>query len=116
MKFYKTFIIAIVFIPFSCKINKTDNKPSAKKAEPSLEKVMTVGTVSHKYRISGCQTVVLVEKPGKKDSSIFIPRLPLNEFDVNGLQIRFQYKILKMPNPKGCLRGTPVELTSVSKK
>jgi hypothetical protein len=46
-----------------------------------------------------------------------IPRDTLSpEFDIDGLEIFFNYRKLKMPNPKGCSVGIPAEIKDISKK
>ncbi|MCW3105058.1 MAG: hypothetical protein JWO09_3498 [Bacteroidetes bacterium] len=39
-----------------------------------------------------------------------------SEYDVDGLEIAFNYHPLKMPNPAGCTVGMPAEITDLSKK
>jgi hypothetical protein len=39
-----------------------------------------------------------------------------SEYDMDGLEITFNYHPLKMPNPAGCTVGMPAEITDLSKK
>jgi|GEM_PF-713908 len=75
----------------------------------------TTGKVSHKYRAAGCSTVIVFTKDGTEMT--LIPKDKLSsEFDVDGLEIAFNYRPLKMPNPAGCTAGMPAEITDLSKK
>ena len=77
----------------------------------------TIGKVSHQYRKSGCATVILVKLENEDILLTLIPRdtlLPM--FDVDGQEIMFNYRKLKMPNPRGCAVGIPAEVKDISKK
>jgi hypothetical protein len=75
----------------------------------------TMGTVSHKYRPTGCATVIIVKQ--EEEEITLIPKDKLaKEFDVDGKQIMFNYHTLKMPQPEGCAVGMPAEITDISKK
>jgi len=77
----------------------------------------TLGKVSHQYRATGCATVVIVKRDDSQQPITLIPRDTLSEiFDVDGLEIYFNYHPLKMRNPAGCKVGIPAELTDISKK
>lgn len=72
----------------------------------------TTGKVSHMYKDKGCNTVVIVS-----EELVLIPKDPLpKELDVDGLEIKFNYHSLKMPQPAGCEKGIPAELSDISKK
>lgn len=75
----------------------------------------TTGKVSHQYRADGCSTVVLVVKGENTITLIPIQKLP-ESLDVDGLEITFNYHTLKVPQPKGCLKGIPASLKEVEKK
>jgi hypothetical protein len=84
-----------------------------KTTEPAVPK--TLGKVSHQFRGEGCFTVIIIKQPG--NDIILIPKNPLpKKFDKNGLEIKFEYRLLRMPNPKGCEKGRPAEITNISKK
>lgn len=77
----------------------------------------STGVVSYQYRSGGCSTVVVVDADKQHDQIILIPKDPLpSQCDKDGAKIAFNYRTLKMPNPKGCLIGIPAELSNVSKK
>ena len=96
---------------------KEQKQPVSEPAATSEQKQVvakTIGKVSHQYRETGCPTVVIimtVENP-----IILIPKdkLPA-ELDVDSQEISFYYKPLKMPQPKGCIKGMPAELKDVEK-
>ncbi len=76
---------------------------------------LSSGRVSHQYRATGCLTVILVDKPG--EAHVLIPREQLaSKYDKDGLELNFNYHLLKMPNPKGCEVGIPAELSNISIK
>lgn len=75
----------------------------------------TTGKVSHMYKDKGCSTVIFVS--GADAELVLIPKdaLPA-DLDVDGMEIKFNYRTLKMPQPQGCEKGIPAELTDISKK
>jgi hypothetical protein len=76
----------------------------------------TRGLVSHKFMNKGCPTVILVAEPAG-DTLVLIPRDALmQDYDVDGLHISFNYRLLKMRSRPGCDKGIPAEITSISKK
>ncbi len=81
----------------------------------TVTKGTTLGKVSHQYRATGCSTVIIVTDP--VNTTTLIPKDTLSsEFDVDGLEIYFNYRPLKMPNPKGCSVGIPALISNISKK
>jgi hypothetical protein len=42
-------------------------------------------------------------------------KLP-SEMDVDGLEVKFNYRTLRMAQPEGCTTGQPAEITDLSKK
>lgn len=104
-------IIMLCFSTIACKTKKN--------AVVSTSVVATSGTiigkVSHQYKAGGCATVIIVAQ--EEGELVLIPKDKLSkEFDVDGLEIRFNYHPLKMPQPAGCEKGIPAEITDVSKK
>jgi hypothetical protein len=75
----------------------------------------TTGKVSHKYRSTGCATVIVFNQDGTEMTLIPKDKLP-KEYDVDGMEIKFNYHSLKMANPQGCNVGMPAEITEISKK
>lgn len=84
--------------------------------EESEQPDKTLGLVSHKFMNNGCPVVILVAKPGG-DTLVLIPRDALiRDYDVDGLQISFNYRLLKMRSMPGCDKGIPAEITGISKE
>lgn len=74
------------------------------------------GKVSHKYRESGCATVIIIQATGETGEIILIPKDKLNtDIDMDGQTITFDYRPLKMPQPAGCTVGIPAEITNITK-
>lgn len=119
-------LIATVTL-FACKSKKDVTTTSASSATTatgsgSTEEALTASTagnttgkVSHKYRSGGCSTVIIVNQDGTELT--LIPKDKLSaDFDVDGLDVRFNYRTLRMPQPEGCTVGQPAEITDLSKK
>ena len=116
MKYGLLFLIIISSVLSGCKAKqKTINTTIT--SETVIVKGTTLGKVSHQYQATGCSTVVIVN-PDIADKKItLIPRDKLSsEFDIDGLELYFNYRVLKMPNPAGCSVGIPAELKDISKK
>jgi hypothetical protein len=109
------FLFAIsLFILLGCKTKQKTMSVNIVDVTPSGT---TLGKVSHQYREGGCSTVILVNLENQDKPLTLIPRDTLApEFDIDGLVILFNYRTLKMPNPKGCSVGIPAEITDISKK
>ena len=74
------------------------------------------GKVSHKYRASGCETVIIIQPSEGTEEITLIPKDKLNkDIDVDGQTITFDYHPLKMPQPAGCSVGLPAEITNITK-
>ena len=74
----------------------------------------TVGKVSHKFKKTGCATVIILQSDPQV---ILIPREKLpKSFDKNGLKISFHYRRLRTPNPLGCVKGVPADITGITKQ
>lgn len=119
--FQKLFLISVIFftliVVFSgCKSVKTKHSSSSTQIqEQPANTDKTKGTVSFQFKETGCRSVILVTNDDGE--MILIPKdnLP-EEFDIDGLQIYFNYRLLKMPNPDGCSKGMPAEITNLTKK
>lgn len=112
------FIIVALFTN-GCKSKKeaSASTPATPTSEQPIVTGTTLGKVSHQYRATGCATVVLVKLEGEENLLTLIPKDKLSSsFDVDGLEISFNYLPLKMPQPAGCSIGIPAELTDISKK
>ncbi|GDX53099.1 hypothetical protein LBMAG27_21460 [Bacteroidota bacterium] len=77
----------------------------------------TMGKVSHQYRSTGCSTVVIVNWQKPDWQMVLIPIDTLApDYDIDGLEIYFNYQPLKRMNPPGCSVGFPAILSDISKK
>jgi hypothetical protein len=56
-----------------------------------------------------------VPNPAGGEPFVLIPVNSLNEFDVDGLEIRFHYNRLKTKNPPGCMTGSPASILDIEK-
>lgn len=113
-------IAIIMSVMIACKTKEkaastASAAPQTVTADSSAPK--TTGKVSHQYKDTGCATVVIVKLAGEENPMTLIPKdkLPDN-MDVDGKEIMFDYRPLKMPNPKGCTIGIPAELTNLKAK
>ena len=104
----------IVFVFFACKAKQ--NNSSAKQTKPVADTLLSAGKVSHKYSAGGCGAVIISCKNPQHDTLTLIPMTPLNEFDKEGLEIVFNYRTLKVHQPKGCGAGIPVQITGIRAK
>lgn len=108
-----------VLIASGCKSNKhaIASNASTTSTTQTVAKGNTLGKVSHQYSATGCTTVVIVKLEGQENPLTLIPKDKLaSSFDVDGQEILFNYRTLKMPQPAGCNVGIPAELTEISKK
>jgi hypothetical protein len=117
MRTFVYFTAIIVAFSISCKTKKagTDVNNSSNQ---TIQSSKTAGTVSHQYSEGGCAVVIIVKTEEGQDPLTLIPAgtsIP-SEFDKDGLVIYFNYRLLKMPNPAGCVVGLPAEVTDISKK
>lgn len=73
------------------------------------------GKISHHYKAKGIAVVINIST--SEGDIILIPKTPLaKEFDVNGLEIKFDYKLLRVPSPKGCPKAHYAVISNISKK
>jgi hypothetical protein len=73
------------------------------------------GKVSHKYRSSGCPSVIVFTGADGNEMTL-IPKDALNkDIDMDGQTISFDYHPLKMAQPAGCTTGMPAEITNIVK-
>ena len=74
----------------------------------------TLGKVSHRYRTSGCNTVIEIKLEGEGEIQTLIPKDKLsNQIDVDGTEIYFNFLLLRMPQPAGCSVGQPADITDI---
>lgn len=83
-------------------------------AEQNKTEARIIGKVSHQYRQSGCSTVVVVTNEAYKIILIPKDKLPV-DLDVDGQEISFYYRTLKMPQPAGCVKGMPAVFREIEK-
>ncbi len=75
-----------------------------------------VGKLSHQYKSTGCETVIIIASHDDVAEMTLIPKDKLSkDVDVDGQLIRFDYRPLKMPQPAGCNVGMPAEITNITK-
>jgi hypothetical protein len=75
-----------------------------------------VGKLSHQYKSTGCETVIIIAAQDDAAEMTLIPKDKLSkDVDVDGQLIRFDYRPLKMPQPAGCNVGIPAEITNITK-
>ncbi len=108
--------IALALASFSfaaCKARQTAAAPVAATAT-TMEQTSpsTTGKVSHQYKATGCATVIIVKNGDEIITLIPSEKLP-EQMDVDGLEISFDYRPLRMHNPEGCNAGFPAQLTNL---
>ncbi len=107
----------IILFSYSCKTHNKTQQTNQTTTNTSVDIGKNMGTVSHQYQSTGCNTVIIVKTEGGTTPLILIPKDALSaDFDKDGLQIYFDYRPLKMPQPKGCAQGIPAEISNISKK
>lgn len=124
MKYLLLFTLSLS-VTMACKVksskeNANNNAPiksnvnNEQTVTPAENK--TLGKISHKYRASGCNTVIEVKLEGDEIQTL-IPKdkLPKN-LDIDGLEVYFNFLVLRMPQPAGCSVGQPAEITDIVKK
>jgi hypothetical protein len=113
--FYLLALTSLIAISCKTKTVSQNNDNNAVKATTVIGK--TLGTVSHQYQSTGCNTVIIVNGGDASSLLTLIPKDALSaEFDKEGMQLYFDYHPLKMPQPEGCSHGIPAEITNISKK
>jgi hypothetical protein len=114
MKTLKIIALGLLIFTFSCK-TKQVGLQNTQTTDVKTSDPKTLGKVSHEFKATGCGTIVIIKD--KENQTILIPKDALpEEFDKDGLQIYFEYRLLKMKNPSGCGKGIPADLSNISKK
>jgi hypothetical protein len=113
--FISIFCLTFLLLQESCKSKQPVPTTTTATETAPVAKPKTIGKVSHAYQAGGCGTVVVIPNAGG-DPLILIPATPLNEMDVEGLEIEFHYHPLKRKNPPGCTTGSPAELSDITRK
>lgn len=113
----RLFIFIIAFGLLATPCCKSKNEVAKQTTATVVPAGTTLGKVSHQYRASGCATVIIVKLENQDQPLTLIPRDTLPPvFNIDGLEILFNYRKLKMPNPKGCNVGLPAQIMDLSKK
>ncbi len=110
MKSYILILSIVVSVFAACKSKKETTSTAANNEAPKV-----TGVVSHQYKSTGCSAVIIIKQDGADDITL-IPKDKLDaKFDVDGLNVSFNYIPLKMPQPAGCTTGMPAEISNISK-
>ncbi len=120
MKKYQLMLIMILILGTSCRTKKVktqieDNPP---KVETEVIKQGTnVGQVSHQYKSDGCKSIIIIDNVDGSQPQILIPIKGLeSDFDVDGMNITFDFILSRVKQPEGCKQGQPAILSNVQKK
>jgi hypothetical protein len=107
-------LILVLVLSISCKSKQAIVKTNGTN---TTTKGATTGKVSHKYKSSGCSAIIIVNKTEQNSPMVLIPIESLPEsFNKDGMEISFDYHLLKVKNPDGCSDGIPAEIINISKK
>ena len=117
MRHILVLLLALIVLTFSCKTRHVTEKTHLPAPDQTTEASKTLGKVSHQYRATGCNTVILVENNENTDTLVLIPIDTLSkEFDKDAQLIYFDYRLLKIWNPATCSHGIPATLSNISNK
>jgi hypothetical protein len=122
MKNITVLIAILVLAGYSCKTKpqaQTQTQTQTTDAYSGSTKIVakTEGKVSHEYRATGCNTVVVVKTDDASNPLVLIPITALPEkFDKDGITLFFNYSLSRIKNPEGCSHGIPAVLTDISLK
>ena len=104
-------ILSVSMISCKCKQKTHDDNENVVVEQPANEKGTFVGIIHHNFEESTC---TVIEAVNGTDVFYLIPVNGLPEsMDLDGMQIRFNYTALRMPQPEGCAKGIPAELRDV---
>ncbi len=124
---YTAFLGLVLSFGFACK-NSKSTSTSAPHKEVAVENVeetvidpramddandFTRGKVSLELKKNGCVALVIAQTEDGEEI-ILIPKSPLGSFEAEGKKIKFHYRLLRMPQPAGCTKGIPAELSDVT--
>jgi hypothetical protein len=124
MKNLSIIIAIITLLSFSCKTKHNTEVTTQVQGQtvdattrPTTKNPKTKGKVSHEFRATGCNTVIVVKTDDAANPLVLIPISPLPaEFDKDGIDLYFNYRLSRMKNPEGCMKGIPAEVTDISLK
>ena len=113
----KQFILILAIICTIAACSATKNKVAATDPVTTIAQGSINGKVSHQYRATGCSTVIIIKQSSTPAPLTLIPIDTLSStFDVDGLEIYFDFRPLKVRNPDGCSVGIPAAISNISKK
>lgn len=115
MKSY--FCITLLLVLFFATSGKAQSASQADSNKPMVQSKLRLDTgwVSHRYSSSGGRVVIMTNKVMNGDTLMFTPMQGLGEFDVDGLEISFNYAPLGIRHLKGCGKAEPVLLRNIKK-
>lgn len=125
--FLPSLFALLSFSSESCKNTKETVASSGTKQEATIKKEevavdpksiddandFTRGKVSLELKKDGCNALVIAQTP-EGEEIILIPKTPLGVFEQEGKKIKFHYRVLRMPQPPGCSKGIPAELSEIT--
>lgn len=115
--YYKTMLLLglpLVFFITACHSQKKVACNYIK--QPFADTLLSYGKISHKYISNGCSPIIISYKNPMHDTLTLIPMNSLNEIDKDGKEVLFNFKTLKVHQPKGCGNGIPVYITTIRAK
>ena len=118
IKFQIRLLVICNLLFVSCKSKQFNSTQVIEKPDISNQpsnSLKAIGIVSYQYKSSGCGTLILCKREIEKDTLFLIPMASIGEYDKDGLEIFFNYRILRIHNPKGC-KGTPVQVSDIKVK
>jgi len=103
------------FVLIACKSKQLD-LPKTTDADTSASSIKKEGIVTHQYKSVGCETIIICKPTNENDTLFLIPMTSLEKFDIDNLKISFNYRILRVHNPKGCKQGIPAQISNIKIK
>ena len=111
MKIHLVFLLCCIglFTNYGCRTGKGKSVNDNLSANNDLK---TSGVVTTKFGENKCYPVIRVNN--KSENVILIPIPPLDSIYMkDGLKISFDYRLLRIKNPDGCIEGIPAEIYNI---
>jgi hypothetical protein len=111
-------MIFFIGILISCKCTSKNGSSASQtdKIETTVPLGKSTGVVSQRYNPEGCATVIIMNE-GTDSAATLIPKDSIpSQFNQDKLEITFNYRVLKMPNPNGCKVGMPALISDIEIK
>lgn len=111
MKIHLVFLFCciVLFTIYGCRAGKSKSVADSLSTNTDLK---TSGVVATKIGENECYPVIRVSN--KSENIILIPIPPLDSiYNKDGLKISFDYKLLRIKNPDGCVEGIPAEIYNI---